>query len=297
VLVRDRRRLGDIVPSEVIEGDITDPSAWDRAVPGVDVVYHVAGSFREAEASDESYRKVNAEAVRHAVDAGRRHGVRRLVHTSTVGIHGSIEGPPATEDSPIRPDGIYEVTKAAGDAIALEEAKRPGLEIVVIRPAPVYGPGDTRLAKLFRLASTPRPMLLGDGHALYHMVHIDDLVEAFLLAGERPEAAGQAFIIAGAERPSVNELVAVIARTLGRPEPRPLHLPAAPVRLLAHACEIVCAPFGLKPPIYRRRVDFFLNNRQYDTSKAQHLLGYRPAVSLEEGLRQTLAWCRAEKLL
>ena len=56
MLVRDRRRLGNIAPSEVVEGDITDPSAWDRAVPGVDVVYHVAGSFREAEASDESYR-------------------------------------------------------------------------------------------------------------------------------------------------------------------------------------------------------------------------------------------------
>ena len=163
--------------------------------------------------------------------ATRRAPPRAHQHRRGISAASRAHPPPRTARS--RPDGIYEVTKAAGDAIALEEAKRPGLEIVVIRPAPVYGPGDTRLVKLFRLASTPRPMLLGDGHALYHMVHIDDLVEAFLLAGERPEAAGQAFIIAGAERPSVNELVAVIARTLGRPEPRPLHLPAAPVRLLA----------------------------------------------------------------
>lgn len=281
----------------MVEGDVTDPAAWDRAAVGTRLVYHVAGSFREADATEADYRRVNAEAVRLAVEACRRHGVRRLVHTSTVGIHGSINGLPATEDSPIRPDGDYEVTKAAGDAIALEEAKKPGLEIVVIRPAPVYGPGDTRLVKLFRLASSSRPMLLGDGRALYHMVHIDDLVQAFLLAGERPEAAGEAFIIAGPERPSVNELVSVIARVQGRPAPRPIHLPAAPIRLLAHGCELVFTPLGLKPPIYRRRVDFFLNNRQYDTGKAERLLGYRPAVSLESGIRQTLAWCREQRLL
>jgi nucleoside-diphosphate-sugar epimerase len=108
-LARDPARLGGLGPAvEVVEGDITDPAALDRAADGVDTVFHVAGTFREPDASDDWYRKVNAEAVRHVIRAARRGGARRVVHTSTVGIHGSMDDGPATEDSPVRPDGIYE---------------------------------------------------------------------------------------------------------------------------------------------------------------------------------------------
>jgi dihydroflavonol-4-reductase len=299
-LARDPARLdgsGAAAPAEVVRGDVTDAAAVDRAVAGVDTVFHVAGTFREADAADDWYRKVNVEAVRHVIEAARRHGVRRVVHTSTVGIHGSMDEAPATEDSPLRPDGIYEETKAAGDSLALAEAAKGRPEVVVLRPAPVYGPGDTRLVKLFRLAKAPRPILLGDGQALYQMVHVRDLAEAFLLAARRPEAAGEAFLIAGEERPTVNELVAAVARAQGLPEPRPVHLPAGPVRRLAHACELLCRPLGVSPPLYRRRVDFFLLNRQYDTAKARRLLGFSPAVPLEDGLAETIRWCRSRGLL
>ncbi len=303
VLARDPRRLDGLSAGarvEVVEGDVTDPAAVDRAVAGAEIVFHVAGSFREADAPDERYRQVNVESVRHVIEAARRHGVRRVVHTSTIGIHGSIAaGVPATEDTPLRPEGVYEVTKAEGDSLALAEAAAGRPEVVVLRPAPVYGPGDYRLLKLFRLAARARPVLLGDGSALYHMVHIDDLVDAFLLAARVPEAAGHAFIVAGRERPTVNELVAAVARALGRTEPpRPFHLPATPVRALAGLVEDVCRPLRLNPPIYRRRVDFFLNNRLYDTSKAEGVLGFRPRVALEDGLRRTAEWYRAKgKLL
>jgi nucleoside-diphosphate-sugar epimerase len=299
VLARDRRRLdglGADARVEVAEGDVTDSAAIDRAVAGVDLVFHVAGSFREADASDERYRQVNVESVRHVFAAARRHGVRRVVHTSTVGIHGSVAvGAPAAEDSPLRPEGAYEVTKAEGDAVALAEAAAGRPEVVVLRPAPVYGPGDYRLLKLFRLAARTRPVLLGDGTALYHMVHIDDLVDAYLLAAKVPAAAGQAFIVAGRERPTVNELVAAVALALGRARPpRPFHLPAAPARMLAGLVEDVCRPLRLNPPIYRRRVDFFLNNRLYDIRKAEGVLGFRPRVALEDGLRRTAEWYRAK---
>lgn len=298
VMVRDRRRLDGLEAAEVVEGDVTDAAAVDLAVAGTEVVFHVAGSFREADAPDERYRQVNVESVRSVIEAARRHGARRVVHTSTVGIHGSIDGHvPAVEDTPLRPEGMYEITKAEGDALALSLAAGGPPEVVVLRPAPVYGPGDDRLLKLFRLAARPRPVLLGDGRPLYHMVHIDDLVDAFLLAAEVPEAAGHAFIVAGRERPSVGELMAAVARALGRPEPRPIRLPVGPVRLAAALCEDVCRPLGLKPPLYRRRVDFFTNNRLYDISKAERILGYRPKVRLQDGLRATAEWYRAKGML
>jgi nucleoside-diphosphate-sugar epimerase len=296
VLARDPGRL-DGLGARVVGGDVADEAALDRATAGVEVVFHVAGAFREPGLPDEAYWRTNATAVGRVIEAARRNGVRRVVCTSTVGIHGSVAGPPATEDSPVRPEGVYEVTKAAGDALALAEAEKGEPEVVVLRPAPVYGPGDTRLVKLFRLAGQRRPILLGSGRAHYQMVYVDDLVDAFLLAARRPEAAGQAFIVAGAERPSLDELVAAVAHALGRAAPRPVHVPAAPVRRLAHACELVCRPLGVRPPLYRRRVDFFLNDRRYDTGKAERLLGFRPRVGLEEGLGRTVAWCRSCGLL
>lgn len=297
VLARDPGRA-DGLAAEVVQGSITDAAAVDRLVAGADTVFHVAGSFREPDMSEEGYREVNVAAVRHVIEAARRHGARRVVHTSTVGIHGSVgAGPPAAEDSPIRPVGLYEETKAEGDALALAEGAKGSPEVVVVRPTPVYGPGDTRLVKLFRLAARERPLMLGDGRPHYHMIYIDDLVDAFLLAARRPEAPGQAFIIGGAEVPTLGELVAAIGRALGRPEPRPVFLPAAPVRLLAHGVEIVCRPFGLSPPIYRRRVDFFLNDRRYATGKANRLLGFAPGVSLDEGLRRTAEWYKGRQLL
>lgn len=298
VLARQPSRIAEagLQVQEVYEGDITDGASVDRAVAGASVVYSIAGTFREPSLSDERYREVNVAAVRLMMEAARKHGVRRVVHCSTVGIHGNVVGDPANEDTPIRPDGIYEVTKAEGDRTALGYAKE-GLEVVVIRPAPVYGPGDTRLVKLFKLAARDRVLLLGDGRPHYHMVYIDDLVEAFRLAGTTPGVSGEAFIVAGAERPTLEELVRRIGRLTGHPDQRIVKLPAGPILGLGDICERVCRPFGINPPIYRRRIEFFVNNRAYDIGKAERRLTYRPAISLDEGLALTAAWYREQGFL
>src|SRR5690606_1153452 len=120
VLVRDPDRFSraGLEVDDVVEGDITDPAAVEAAVKGVDVVYAIAGTFREPNLTDERYRAINVNAVSHMLSAASRQGVKRVVHCSTCGIHGSISGPPADENYPIRPNGIYEVTKAAGEALA-----------------------------------------------------------------------------------------------------------------------------------------------------------------------------------
>ena len=114
VLVRqpDKVTRSGLKVDEIHQGDITDPAAIDRAVAGTELVYAIAGTFREPGLSDERYREVNIGAVRSLLDAAKRHGVRRVVHCSTVGIHGNVTGAPANEDTPVRPDGIYEITKA-----------------------------------------------------------------------------------------------------------------------------------------------------------------------------------------
>jgi nucleoside-diphosphate-sugar epimerase len=297
VLARDPGKLaqaGLAVP-EVSQGDITDEAAVDRAVAGVETVYAIAGTFREPSLPDERYREVNVEAVRLMLEAAQRHGVRRVVHCSTVGIHGNVVGEPASEATPIRPEGIYEITKAEGDRLALSRAQQGGgPEVVVIRPAPVYGPGDTRLVKLYKLAARDRVILLGNGKPHYHMIYIDDLVEAFRLAGTVPGVSGEAFIIGGEERPTLEELIRRIGRITGHPEQKIVKLPAGPVLALGDLCERVCRPLGINPPLYRRRIEFFVNNRAYDIGKARARLGFAPKVGLDEGLARTAAWYKQE---
>jgi len=292
-LVRDASRAQDLARAGIMlaEGDLRDAASLQAAAKGVEVVYHIAAMYREAGLPDDTYRDINARAVERIIDAAARGGVRRVVHCSTVGVHGDIEHPPANEDAPLKPGDIYQVTKLEGEELARATGARLGLDVVIARPTGIYGPGDRRLLKLFRGVARGRWMTLGDGEIYYHLTHIDDLVEGFRLCGEHPAAAHRTYILAGGEVTTLNVLVGIVAETAGVPTPR-LHLPVWPVWIAGAACEALCAPFGIEPPIYRRRVDFFTKSRAFDITRARTELGYAPRVTLRDGIRRTLDWYR-----
>src|SRR5690606_6149740 len=125
----------------------------------------------------------------------------------------------------------------------------------------------------------------------YHVTYIDDLCDGFRLCGTVAAAAGRTYILGGGEVPTLDELVRITGEVAGRPGVR-LRLPVWPVWLAGAACEIICAPFGVAPPIYRRRVDFFRKSRSFDIGRAQRELGYAPAVGLRDGIGRTLEWYR-----
>jgi nucleoside-diphosphate-sugar epimerase len=277
---------------EVVEGDLQDADSLRRAATNVEVIYNIAALYRQAGLRDDVYRAVNAEAVGTIIDAAAAAGARRVVHCSTVGVHGDVEHPPANEDAPFRPGDIYQETKLEGERIALSHAGRTGVEVVIARPSGIHGPGDRRLLKLFRGVARRRFVILGDGRIFYHLTYIDDVVEGLRLCGEVPNAAGRSYIIAGGEVRTLNDVVALVAEEAGVPPPR-LHIPAWPAWVAGAACEALCSPFGISPPLYRRRVEFFTKSRAFDITRARTELGYAPAVGLREGIRRTLAWYRA----
>jgi dihydroflavonol-4-reductase len=289
---RDATRKPDMPGIEPFAGDLRDRQSIASAVAGIEVVYHIAAIYRQAGVPEDAYRAINAAAVGHIVEAAAAAGVRRVVHCSTVGVHGDIEHPPADEDAPLTPGDIYQRTKLEGEEIAREAGARSGIEVVVARPSGIYGPGDRRLLKLFRGVARRRWITLGRGRIYYHLTYIDDLVEGFRLCGEHPAAANRTYILAGGEVTTLNELVAVIARVVGVPRPR-IHLPVLPFWLAGAACEAVCAPFGVEPPIYRRRVDFFTKSRAFDIGRARREIGYAPQVGLRDGVTRTIEWYRA----
>jgi dihydroflavonol-4-reductase len=274
--------------ARVVEGDLADVGAIRRFVEGSDAVLHVAAVYRTAGHPDSYYRDVNVGGTERLLEAAAAVGVRRFVHTSTVGVHGHVEHPPADETAPIRPGDIYQQTKAEAEALALRFHRERGVPVAVVRPGAIYGPGETRLLKLFRAIARGRYAIVGSGRTFYHPVFIDDLVQGFLLALDRPEAVGEAFLVCGAEYVSQQDLAARIARHTGG-RVLPFRIPALPLQWAGDLVEAVCVPFGIDPPLHRRRVDFWTKSRAFTIEKARRLLGYEPRVSLEEGLARAVA--------
>jgi nucleoside-diphosphate-sugar epimerase len=289
-LVRNREHVSGLAQAgaEVRVGDVRDRDTIAQAVQGVHTVYHLAAVFRQAGVQESEYRTVHVDATRQLVQYSAAAGVSRFLHCSTVGVHGDVDrAEPATEDAPLLPGDIYQLTKLEGEDVARETAARTGLPLTVVRPGPIYGPGDRRLFKLIGGVARRRFVLVGDGTPRFQMVYVDDLAKGFHLAAMTPNAIGRTYIITGNEAPTLNELVHEIAE-VARVPALPWHLPVWPFWVAGAVCEALCVPFGIEPPIFRRRVKFFTNNRWFDTSRARRELGYVPGIPLHDGLRLTL---------
>jgi nucleoside-diphosphate-sugar epimerase len=254
----------------------------------VQTVFHLASVHLDVRARPDEFEAVNVRAVDGLVTACAKAGVRRLVHTSSVGIYGHVAAPPAREDSPKNPETPYEKTKLEGEVAALRRAAEVGLEIIVVRPAWVYGPGCPRTAKLLRAVRNGRFVYIGDGSNLRHPVFIDDMVDAYLLAAAAPSAAaGKAYVIGGPRSMALRELVETSARVLEVRAPR-LTVPRALARLVGLGAELAYGTLGKEPPFSRRSLAFFVNDNSFDITAAARDLGFVPKIDFEEGLRRTV---------
>jgi nucleoside-diphosphate-sugar epimerase len=295
-LVRDPRK-GEALRADGIEpvqGDLINAADVNRAVAGCEIVYHIAAMYREARHSDEVYWRVNVNGTENIINACKSSGVRRLVHCSTVGVHGNVKAP-ADEDAPYNPLDYYHESKVAGEKLVRQQIEA-GMAATIFRPVGIHGPGDMRFYKLFRTIAKGTFRMIGDGKPLYHMTYIDDLVDGIILCGEHPGALGQIYILSGPRYTTVTELVAAVAKAVGREPPRG-RIPLWPVMVSAVLCEALCRPLRLEPPLHKRRLDFFVNDRGFTSAKAAREIGYAPRISLEDGLARSAAWYKSEGLL
>jgi nucleoside-diphosphate-sugar epimerase len=279
------------LPIEWHVGDVFDPAVVEQAAAGVEYVFHLAAAYRQAGLTDDVYHRVHVESTRRLAEAAlKTPGFKRFVHVSTVGVHGHIERPPADENYPFGPGDMYQDTKAEAELWIREFARKHGLPLTVIRPAAIYGPGDRRLLKVFKMAAWPVCLLPGRSRGpLYHLIHVDDLTEVLMLAAAHPGALGEVFICGDPAAASLAGILEIIGAEYGR-KVWTLRIPAWPLFLAADLCEAVCRPFGIAPPIYRRRVAFFTKDRSFNTAKLRERLGYACRRSTEQGLRETARW-------
>lgn len=274
-----------------VAGDVRDAAARRDALEGIDTVYHLAACHLGVKTPAEEFHAVNVQATDALVRASAEAGVRRFVHTSSVGVYGRIADPPADEDSPCTPRLVYERTKLEGERAALAAAGEVGLPVVVLRPAWVYGPGCPRTEKLFRAIGRGRFVVGGNGRRLRHGVYIRDMLAAFLLAARAEAAVGQVIVVADAGAVSVRTWIDEIARLTGAR--RPPGVPLVALEVAARTLELGFRPFAAEPPLSRRTLEFFTSNTSFRIDRARRLLGFEPRYDYASGLAET--WEQIQK--
>ena len=290
-LVRDTSDTTHLahLPVRWLRGNVYDPALIREAVEGVSTIFHLATPYRRALASAREMHDVHVVSTQLlAYEATRTKTPPRFVHVSTVGVHGHIEEPPADESYPMQPRDDYQETKAQAEVWITEFGREEGLPVTVVRPAAIFGPGDRRLFKVFWMVAHRLVPVVGSGKHLYHLVHVDDLTDFMILVSKDLRAIGETYIC-GCERAiSYQHFLKTIASQYGRSFSL-VKLPAAPMLALADVCERVFCALRLNPPLYRRRVSFFLCDRSFNTHKMRSI-GFIPRRTIDAALRETAQW-------
>jgi len=296
-LARDSSKARSL-PAEVttLTGDICDVDVLASLVEGCDWVFHTVSNFRTASGPPESYESINVRGTGSLLAAARVAGVKRVVHVSTIGVHGDVRDSPADENAPFNPGDLYQETKLKAEKLALEAGRPDGMEVVVVRPCSMYGPGDLRMLKMFRMISKGTFFKVGPCQENFHAVFIDDVIDGILKVAVTPGVSGEVFILGGPSYLPLEEYIDTAARAVGVSKPR-IRLPYWMLISAAWLCEKIFVPVRLEPPLHIRRVRFFKNNRAFAISKAREQLGYEPQVSLIDGMRRTVDWYRDQGLL
>jgi len=283
--------------TKLIICDICDEDAIKELVDGVDVVVHTVSNFRRASGPPESYTEINLNGTINTFERAREAGVKRFVHISTIGVLGDIKECPASETTEFNPGDNYQKTKLEAELYCRKQAEDESLEmkLAVIRPCSLYGPGDMRMLKMFRMLKKGTFFVVGACDANFHAVYIDDLISGIELA-MNDDSNNEVYIMGGDKYISLKDYITIAAHAVGAKYPW-IKIPFAPMYALSAVVEFACVPFGIEPPIFRRRVKFYRNNRAFDISKAKRELGYSPAIPLQEGMKRTVEWYKANGYL
>jgi len=265
-------------------GDIGPDTDWLSALNGVDTVIHTAARVHiMSETVDDplaAFRKVNVEGARRLAEQAARHGVSRLIFISSIKVNGETAGEgddsePYTSSSDVCPVDTYAQSKWEAEQVLHEVAQRTGLEVVIIRPVLVYGPGvKANFLSMMRWLDRGVPLPFGAIHNKRSLVALDNLVDLIVTCIDHPAAINQTFLVSDGEDLSTTELLLRMGEALGKPArllPVPESLLKAGAMLLG------------KRDIAQR----LLGSLQVDISKTKKILDWEPPVSVDEALKKT----------
>jgi dihydroflavonol-4-reductase len=288
----DRRALAG-VKVEVVEGDLLDPASVRRAVSGVQVVYHVAADYRLWTPDPATLYRTNVDGTRAVLQAAGEAGVRRVVHTSSVGALGiPKDGQPGTEDTPVALTdmvGHYKRSKFLAEQLALDFA-REGLPVVVVNPSAPVGPWDVKPTPTGQMVvDFMRGRMVASLDTGLNVVHVRDVARGHLLAAERG-APGRRYIL-GHRDLSLAEIFGLLAGITGRRPPR-FRVPYAMAWLSAACFESVARVTGRPPAVPLTAVRMARKRMYFSPARAVRELGL-PQTDVRSALADAVAWFEA----
>ena len=294
VLVRNPGRASSQLPPGVqaLKGDVTEPASVERAAAGCELVFNAMGLPEQWFADPDIFERVNARGTETVVRAAAAAGARRVVHTSTIDVFHAEPGAPFDESQVADyPKGTaYERSKQHAERLALAAAAETGVELVIVNPAAVYGPGPSGSASVE--LGLLRPVVEGKRAAVpllppggLPMVYSTGLATGQLLAAARG-VPGERYILCDGHM-SFRELAETAVRLAGRGRV-PAVMPIPLAKTLAAGGELVSRAIRKPPLLPKGQLHFFLWDARPQSGKAQRELGWVP-TPLEEGLRAVVS--------
>ena len=297
--VAEREKRGISISSGV--GDIRSKEDLRSALAGAHTVFHLASLVDVGLKKNPAIEEINVTGTRNVVDVCQELGVPFLVYTSSEDVVFSetpVSGGDESLPYPEEPLHDYVRTKIEGERIAREADGKSGLRTCSIRPVHIYGPDDPHaiVESLEAFAKRRVPFLLGNGSARFDVVHVDNVVHAHLLAAAklhdpatRDTVGGGVYFVGEDHAPNYFEFLRPFAEACGISMPR-LRLPGPVVLALARTMEVVHRLTGIDVPFHRFHYHILVKDFFFCSAAAERDLGYRPIVTKEEGMAQTLAW-------
>jgi len=259
---------------DVFCGDVRDPNGVATAMAGRDVVFHLAAliGIPFSYHSPDSYVDTNIKGTLNVLQAARKAGVKKIIHTSTSEVYGTAQQIPISEDHPINPQSPYAATKSAADALALSFYRSFDTPVAVLRPFNTYGPRQSARAIiptiLSQVLSGQKTIKLGCLHSTRDFTFVTDTVDAFLRVALSNQSVGQVLNAGYGQEISVKDLGQLIERVLGK------------------KFRVLSVEERKRPD--KSEVERLLSDHQ----KIKTICGWAPKVSLEEGVRRTAVWVK-----
>lgn len=276
-----------------IKADLHDTNALNKAMIGIEEVYHIAAFARPWAKDPSTYHRINVEGTENVLSAAAANGVRKVVYTSTAGVFGPCKNQQPVDESSTpwkSPYTEYDRSKIAAEAIVRKRSAQ-GQDIVIVNPTRVYGPGDpatiNAVNKMIQLYLQGRFRFLpGNGSGSGNYVYINDVVNGHILAMQKG-ISGENYILGGVNI-SFRDFFRQLAEVSGKHYqtfPMPIWL----LKLAARALQWRADKFGILPAITPEWVDRYDVNWMLSHQKATEQMGYH-ACPLTEGLEKTVKW-------
>jgi nucleoside-diphosphate-sugar epimerase len=279
--------------AEIRTADIGDHAAIGQALQGVDRVLHCAARTGPWGPAAE-YERTNVGGLETLVRTATAAGVRRVVHVSSITVHGNDVGE-ADESAPLREEpNPYSRSKVAGERLLGRLIRDEGAPVTIVRPGWIYGSRDTAsFARFAQLIEAGRMIIIGTGDNHVPLVHVDDVARGVLLASAAVGADGNSYLLVNDERVSQRAFLNAVASELGVPPPS-MRVPYRPAVMLGAAAEMLgrLTHRVRPPPVTRYGIHLLGGENRFVISRARNELGFSPQVDLAEGVRRSVDWYR-----